>query len=562
MLPSCVGLDPTGGLLIGAPARNQQLLYPERTVRSIKRLMGTDETVALGDKRFTPQEISALILRELVRWAKEKLAAPVEKAVISVPAYFSDAQRNATREAGMLAGLDVMRILNEPTAASLAYGYGSENNRTVMIYDLGGGTFDVSIVVIESNVTEVLASHGNNRLGGDDFDQLMVNRLVQTFRDMHDVELDANHPAALSRLWWAAEDAKKKLSFEPFVRIREEALVTVDGKPLHLESEISREEYEAMISPLVESTLDSVSKAMNDAGKKPGDLDAILLVGGSTRMPLISRILEERAGLAPRHEVHPDLCVALGAGVLASRLSGRDVERVLVDVSPYSFGPSYLGEREGIPYPYCYRPIIYANTALPVTRTEKYYTTVPYQKMVEIDIFQGEEPDALKNIPLGTFRIEGLKATRDANVVLCRMNLDLDGILKVTAIEKETGKSKQITIDNALVPKSDSEIAAAQQRLSAMFDTRSEAFDAVIDGWDDETLDISPRDNPDAAEISGDASSENQEALENGDAGGKVLAFHSPWAHGPSGSGSPLETIARTPRSHACRRPGGGHRSS
>ena len=346
MLPSCVGLSATGELLIGTPARNQQLLYPERTVRSIKRKMGSDETVTLGDRTFTPQEISALLLRELTEWAHKRLGFPVKKAVISVPAYFSDAQRTATREAGTLAGLEVVRILNEPTAASLAYGYGSDEKRTVMIYDLGGGTFDVSIVTIEKEVTEVLASHGNNRLGGDDFDQLLVDHLLNAFRDEHDLDLKNGHRVALSRLWWAAEDAKKKLSFEPFVKIREEALVHIDGKPLHLETEISREEYEAMIRPSIESTLDSVSKAMADAGKRPDDLDAILLVGGSTRIPLVSRVLEERAGITPRHDIHPDLCVALGAGVLASRLSGRQVERVLVDVSPYSFGPSYLGERE------------------------------------------------------------------------------------------------------------------------------------------------------------------------------------------------------------------------
>ncbi|MGD9113276.1 MAG: Hsp70 family protein, partial [Desulfobacterales bacterium] len=296
MLPSCIGLSQTGELLIGAPARNQQLLYPDRTVRSIKRKMGSDETVTLGEKRFTPPEISALLLRELTQWAQNKLGLAVNKAVVSVPAYFSDAQRNATREAGKLAGLEVVRILNEPTAASLAYGYGSEENRTVMIYDLGGGTFDVSIVTIENDVTEVLASHGNNRLGGDDFDKLLLDRLVNEFQELHGVNLNDGHQVALNRLWWAAEEAKKKLSFEPFAKIREEALVDIDGKPLHLETELSREEYEHMIGPLIESTLESVSTAMEKAGKQSGDLDAILLVGGSTRIPYVARVLEERAG--------------------------------------------------------------------------------------------------------------------------------------------------------------------------------------------------------------------------------------------------------------------------
>ncbi|MBW2111908.1 MAG: Hsp70 family protein [Deltaproteobacteria bacterium] len=473
MLPSCVGLSKAGDLLIGAPARNQQLLYPELTVRSIKRKMGSSEKITLGPRTFSPQEISALLLRELAEWAKKRLGSPVRRAVISVPAYFSDSQRNATREAGELAGLEVVRILNEPTAASLAYGYGSDERLTVMIYDLGGGTFDVSIVTTEDEVTEVLASHGNNRLGGDDFNELLVERLLDEFVDTHGIDLRNGHSAALARLWWAAEGAKKRLSFQPFVNIREEALANKGGVPLHLETEISREEFEDMIRPLMESTLDCVSKAMNDAGKGTGDLDAILLVGGSTRIPMVSKALEERTGVSPRHEIHPDLCVALGAGVMGSRLAGHDVERVLVDVTPYSFGPSYLGERDGSLYPYCYHPIIRSNTPLPVTRTEKYYTSFPFQSEVRVEIFQGEDPDALKNIPVGNFRITGLQTGEEPNTVLCRMSLDVDGILKVTATEKSTGKSKQITIDNALRPMSDGEIATARKRLQALYDSRS-----------------------------------------------------------------------------------------
>jgi molecular chaperone DnaK (HSP70) len=260
MLPSCVGISPAGELLVGESARNQQLVYPERTVRSIKRKMGSTETVTLGDKRFTPQEISALILRELAEWASRELQQPVTRAVITVPAYFSDAQRNATREAGMMAGLEVMRILNEPTAASLAYGFAGGGRRTVMVYDLGGGTFDVSVVLVEGDVTEVLASHGNNRLGGDDFDDLLLEQLQGEFHKRHGVRIGAEHPLALARLWWAAEIAKKQLSFQPYAQIREEALITQNGKPLHLELELPRSEYEKMILPLVESTLDSVSR--------------------------------------------------------------------------------------------------------------------------------------------------------------------------------------------------------------------------------------------------------------------------------------------------------------
>ena len=481
MLPSCVGFSQAGELLVGEAARNQQALYPERTVRSIKRKMGSEEKVRVGNKDFLPQEISALILRELAEWAHRALGERPQKAVITVPAYFSDAQRNATREAGALAGLEVVRILNEPTAASLAYGYGDGSRHTALIYDLGGGTFDVSVVTVEGDITEVLASHGNNHLGGDDFDDLLAERLTAEFEKQHGVDVRQGHPAAKARLWWAAEEAKKKLSFEPYVKIREEALVSKLFRPLHLEVEISREEYEAMIRPLVESTLDSVSKALQDSGKKPGEMDAILLVGGSTRTPLVSSLLLEKTGLEPRQDVHPDLAVALGAGVMASRLAGRAGERVRVAVSPYYFGVSYLGERGGYEYAHCYKPIIRRNTPLPLTRTERYFTSHPYQTEVEVEVYQGDDEDALKNILVGDFRIEGLTQVEEENEILCRMRLDLDGILEVAAVEKRTGKSTQIRIANALHAKSVEEIAAGRKRIQELYQTRGETVD---DEWE------------------------------------------------------------------------------
>lgn len=496
MLPSCVGIAPSGELLVGEAALNQQRVYPERTVRSIKRKMGSSETVMLAGKGFSPQEISAFILKELAGWASRELHQPVTKAVITVPAYFSDAQRNATREAGTLAGLEVLRILNEPTAASLAYGFADGARHTVMVYDLGGGTFDVSIVTIEGDVTEVLSSHGNNRLGGDDFDDLLAARLEREFQEKHGVQLTDEHRAARARLWWAAEAAKKLLSFEPYARVREEALMVRDGKPLHLDLELSREDYEKMILPMVESTLDSVSQALDDAGKKAGEMDAILLIGGSTRTPLVSRLLRERTGLEPRQDVHPDLGVALGAGVLASRLAGREVDRVLVDVSPYSFGPSYLGERGGVPYPHCYHPIIRRNTPLPVTRTESYYTSFPGQTNVDIQIFQGDDEDALNNLLVGDFHIEGLTRTDSMNEVLCRMSLDVEGILHVSAIEKRTGKSKQITIAGALQSKSEQEIAASRKRLEELFAHRESAPGDVEDEYLSETVEIEEEVHP------------------------------------------------------------------
>ena len=469
MLPSVVGLSPSGDLLVGEAARNQLALYPDRTVRSIKRKMGTDETVTLGDRQFTPPEISALILRELASWASRQLDRPVAKAVITVPAYFSDAQRQATREAATLAGLETVRILNEPTAASLAYGEGSRH--TAMVYDLGGGTFDVSIVSLEGDITEVLASRGNNRLGGDDFNDLLAEHLFGAFQAQHGIDLRSGHPVGRARIWWAAEEAKRRLSFDPEVTVREEALATIDGKPLHLDLEITREEYEGMIHPLVEQTLEHMSKALADAGKGPAELDAILLVGGSTRTPLVARMIEERTGLTPREEIHPDLCVALGAGVMASRLAGHEVERVLVDVTPYSFGVSFLGDRGGVAYPHCYKTIVRRNTPLPVTRSERFYTSHPYQEEVDVRVYEGEDEDALRNILVGDFTVKGLTPMRDFNEVICRMSLDLDGILNVTAIEKKSGLSKRITIARALEAKSEAEVAASRERLGELYAT-------------------------------------------------------------------------------------------
>jgi molecular chaperone DnaK len=526
MLPSVVGLSPSGELLVGEVARNQLVLYPERTVRSIKRKMGGNETVSLGDRQFTPPEISALILRELASWASRQFGQPVQKAVITVPAYFSDAQRQATREAASLAGLEAVRILNEPTAASLAYGEGSRH--TAMVYDLGGGTFDVSIVALEGDVTEVLASHGNNHLGGDDFNDLLAEHLLSEFQSIHGIDLRKGHPVARARVWWAAEEAKRRLSFDPEVTVREEALATVDGKPLHLELEITREQYEDLIRPLVEQTLEHMSKALADARKGPSDLDAILLVGGSTRTPLIAWMIEQRTGLTPREEIHPDLCVALGAGVMASRLAGHEVERVLVDVTPYSFGVSFLGERGGVSYPHCYKPIIRRNSPLPVTRTERFYTSHPYQEEVDVRVYEGEDEDALRNILVGDFCVNGLTPMRDFNEVLCRMSLDLDGILNVTAIEKKSGLSKHITIARALEGKSEAEIAVARKRLESLFATRQDendfddfdAEDDLLDAGDAEEIQASLEVLPSSADgsaVNGDwsgAEDEGRQAIE------------------------------------------------
>lgn len=497
IMPSVVGLSPEGTLLVGTPARNQYIVYPERTVKSIKRLMGTDQRVAMGEQTYSPPEISALILRTLKTRAEAALRVPVRRAVITVPAYFSDAQRQATRDAGEIAGLEVVRILNEPTAAALAYGADRHGERTILVYDLGGGTFDVSLVQVHDEITEVLASHGNNHLGGDDFDQLLVDFVHGRFMATGGPEVRGNR-RAMSRLLRAAEDAKKRLSFEPYARLREEHLAERDGGvPVHLDLEVSRAEYEQLIRHLIEGTLDSVHQALADAGKRPDQVDEILLVGGATRTPLVSQLLQERTGLVPRQELHPDLCVAFGASVLAARLAGHEIDRVLVDISPYSFGPSFFGFLNGMPSEHCYRPIIVRNTPLPVSRTETYATMVDHQEAWQVSIYQGDDTNALNNILIGRFLAAGFSRVPAGNEILCRMDLDLDGILRVTVTEKRTGQAKQVTIEGATTALSEAEVTRARRRMQELFgngeedDLQELVGDGEEDDWDEVEVDES-----------------------------------------------------------------------
>lgn len=464
IMPSVVGLAPDNRVLVGAPARNQYPLYPDRTVKSIKRLMGSAQQVVLGQHSYSPPEISALILHRLKTRAEAVLGRPLSRAVITVPAYFSDAQRQATRDAGHIAGLEVVRILNEPTAAALAYGADRWGDRTVLIYDLGGGTFDVSLVQVQDEITEVIASHGNNYLGGDDFDGRLLDWVHDRFVQSGGPDIRTD-PTAMSRLLYAAEEAKKRLSFEPYARIREEHLAERNGVPVHLDLEISRADYEQLIRHMVETTLDSVHQALSDAGKRPDQIDEVLLVGGASRTPLVAQLLEDKTGLVPHQDLQPELCVALGAGVLAARQAGHNIDRVLVDISPYSFGPSHLGFLNGRPYEHCYHPIIRRNTPLPVSRTDSYHTLVDGQADWQVSVYQGDDPDALNNILVGRFCMEGLSRVPAGNEILCCMELDLDGILKVTAIEKRTGLARHITIEGATTAMSAEELARAHQRM-------------------------------------------------------------------------------------------------
>ena len=468
ILPSVVGLSETGELLVGEAARNQFLLYPERTVRSIKRRMGSDARVRLGDREYTPQEVSAIILSRLKEIAQQRLGRPVRKAVITVPAFFSDAQRQATREAGEIAGLDVARIINEPTAAALVYEAAQHQGKRILVYDLGGGTFDVSVVRIEEGVVEVISSHGNNHLGGDDFDHKIVEHLLDHLKIKHGVDV-SDQPQAMARILRSAEAAKKHLSDHPYARIEEEYLTEHDGTPVNLDLEVSRVEYEDMIMPFIEETLGAIHIALESASLTSSQVDEILLVGGATRTPLLRRRLADAFGKDPRGEVDPDLCVAMGAAIQGAAMAGTEVSAVLVDVTPYTFGTSALGELNGELYPYKYVPIIRKNTPIPVHRSEAFFTVFDGQTSVEVRIYQGENDDAEENIRIGEFRVDGLSKAPAGNPVIIDLALDRDGILQVTAREKKTGLERRITIDKAMSRYDEKELDEARQRIGALF---------------------------------------------------------------------------------------------
>jgi molecular chaperone DnaK len=468
ILPSFVGLSEDGRLLVGKAARNQWVLAPERTVKSIKRKMGQDVTVRLGDQEYRPQEISAMILRALRDRAARHLGQPVNKAVITVPAYFNDAQRQATREAGELAGLEVVRILNEPTAASLTYDPGQQELRRMLVYDLGGGTFDVSVVQAQQGVVEVLASHGDTQLGGDDFDDLLLNHVCDRFAAEHGVDLRADL-ASKARVLRAVEVAKRQLSFHPFARIEEEFIGEKDGVALHLNVEVSRIEYEGLIRTLLDRTTDCVQRALDDARLTAPRLDKVVLVGGSTRTPRVGEMLEELLGQPAHQEVNPDLCVALGAAVQGAIVAGADVGAVLVDITPHSLGIKCLDDEPGFAFEHRFAPIIHRNTALPASRSELFHTYRDGQTEVEIDVYQGESPDVRRNHRVGRFMVQGLAPVAAGNPIVVQLDLNLDGILKVSARERATGLQKQVTIENALARFEREERDEARDRLERLW---------------------------------------------------------------------------------------------
>jgi len=441
IMPSCVGIDAAGKLIVGQTARNQLIAAPDHTVVSIKRKMGEDVKVKLGEQEFSPEEISSFILRELKLEGERELGQPIKKAVITVPALFNERQRKATQVAGELAGLEVVRIINEPTAAALAYGAGAQEGETMLVYDLGGGTFDVSVVVVEQGVVEVKASHGDTHLGGDDFDQLLVDHAALEFKRQHNVDLHAD-PKALRRLKVALERAKCALSDEPVVSVREEYL---DGLH-HLEMELLRPDYEALILPLLERTLVCCHQSLTDAKLGPKDIHKVMLVGGATRTPLVQHLLRERMRLDPRFEINPDLIVAMGASVQAGVIAGQKRHSILVDITPHTWNTTALSMRRGYEDLTCV-PIILRNTPLPASKSEMVFTLYDDQREAKIQVYQGESIVPAENLFIGEFMVEGLSPVPAGNPILIHFDLDLNGMLKVTATEKATGFAKSVTLD-------------------------------------------------------------------------------------------------------------------
>jgi molecular chaperone DnaK len=467
IIPSVVGYSDTGQWLVGTPARNQYVFIPENTVRSIKREMGTDKQVQLGDRQFTPQEISAFILRELKGIAERNLGQEVTDAVITVPAYFSDAARQATHDAGQIAGFNVRRIINEPTAAALAYGLNMAEDQMVLIYDLGGGTFDVSLVELMGGIVEVRASHGNTRLGGDDFDQRLAERVAGRFEAEHGVDLRENR-RAWARLVRAAEMAKIGLSSHPFAWIKEEYIAEKQGVPLHLEYEVSRHEFVEAISDLLQQTLDSVDQVLRDAQVTAEELSHVFLVGGSTRIPAIWELIADYLNTEPHMSINPEEAVALGAGVQAGIIAGEPIDAILVDVTPHSLGIEVAEIRMGMIISDRYNVLIHRNTTIPVTKEEVYTTLRPDQDIVEIKVYQGENPVASDNTLLGKFKITDLEPEHPGELakVTVRFDFDVNGILKVTARDRHTGQEKDITVEAARAHLSEAEIMEARERVA------------------------------------------------------------------------------------------------
>ncbi|HPF83999.1 MAG TPA: molecular chaperone DnaK [Aminivibrio sp.] len=447
--PSVVAFTKEGERLVGQLAKRQAIVNGDRTVLSIKRDMGTDRKVEIDGKKYTPQEISSMILQKMKRDAEDYLGEPVTKAVITVPAYFTDAQRQATKDAGSIAGLEVLRIINEPTAACLAYGENKQGEHKILVFDLGGGTFDVSILDVGEGVFEVLATAGDNRLGGDDWDMRIVNWMIEEFRKKEGIDLK-NDRMAGQRLREAAEKAKVELSSMPETTISLPFITANASGPRHLEMNLSRAKFEEMTADLLERTVKPTRQALQDSGLSAGEIDKILLVGGSTRMPMVQRKIKELLGKDPTKGINPDECVAAGAAIQGAILAGDHKDIVLVDVTPLSLGLETLG---GV-----FTKVIERNTAIPVSKSQVFTTAANSQTQVEIVVLQGERAMAADNVKLGTFVLDGIPpAPRGIPQIEVTFNIDVNGILNVAAKDKGTGKAQNISIHSSNLSKDDIE---------------------------------------------------------------------------------------------------------
>ena len=436
--PSVVGFAKTGERMVGSLAKRQAVTNHERTVSSIKRQMGTNYKLNIDGHKYTPQEISAMILQKLKRDAESYLGEPVTDAVITVPAYFTDAQRQATKDAGKIAGLNVQRIINEPTAAALAYGVDREEPQKIMVYDLGGGTFDVSILDISAGVIEVLATAGNNRLGGDDFDQCIIDYLVKEFKNENKLDLSRD-PAAMQRLREAAEKAKIELSAMTSTTVSLPYIAVSKSGPLHMDITLTRAKFNDLTYHLVQATREPVNQAINDSGIRISQISKVLMVGGSSRIPAVQDLVQSITGTLPFKGINPDECVAMGACLQGGVLSGSVKGLLLLDVTPLSLGIETLG---GV----CTR-VIERNTTLPIRKSQIFTTASSFQTSVDVHVLQGERPMAHQNKELGRFQLTGIRRTpRGVPQIEVTFSIDANGIVNVSAKDLGTGKAQEITI--------------------------------------------------------------------------------------------------------------------
>ena len=440
--PSVVAFSKTGERMVGQAAKRQAITNPDRTVMSIKREMGSAHKVTIDGKSYTPQEISAMILQKLKADAEAFLGTPVAQAVITVPAYFSDAQRQATKDAGKIAGLEVLRIINEPTAAALAYGLDKEVNQKIMVYDLGGGTFDVSLLEIGDSVFEVLATAGNNRLGGDDFDKRIIDWIAEEFmKENSGIDLRKDK-MALQRLKDAAEKAKIELSGMTTANINLPFITADATGPKHFEATLTRAKFDDLTKDLVEATMGPTKRVLSDAGLTPAQVDKVLLVGGSTRIPAVQAAVKNFTGKEPFKGINPDECVAIGAAVQGGVLGGDVKDMILLDVTPLSLGIETLG---GV-----FNKIVERNTTIPVSKSQVYSTAADGQTQVEIHVLQGEREMAAGNTTLGRFVLDGIApAPRGIPQIEVTFDIDANGIVNVSAKDKGTGKEQHITITSS-----------------------------------------------------------------------------------------------------------------